>query len=189
MISLGIFSMATIGLISVHLFGQRYNQLVLSKLGASDQSRIGINKLVEDIRTAKTTQIGTGSATSFTPIGNGKAQQGNAIELRYFNYTTAATNYIYYYFNTTNYQLWRRVDAGTPVLLASHLTNATANSMTFRIEDYRGNVQTDLTHKGVVSALLEFAQFQYPMTKVGPGLKFDYYKMELKATSHVPDGP
>lgn len=189
MISMSIFSMVTIGLISIHLFGQRYDQLVLSKLGASDQSRIGLNKMLEDIRTAKTVRVGTKSGSTFTPIPNGTTQEGTALKLSFFNYTTAATNFIYYYYDTANYQLWRQVDSGTPTLLASHLTNATPNSMTFRVEDYRGVNMTDLTHKGIVSTILEFAQFQYPLTQVGPGLKYDYYKTELKAASHVPDGP
>jgi len=59
----------------------------------------------------------------------------------------------------------------------------------FRAENYRGVTQTDLTHKGVVGVLLEFAEYQYPMTQVGPGLRYDYYKMEFKVTPHVPDGP
>ncbi|HNQ71982.1 MAG TPA: prepilin-type N-terminal cleavage/methylation domain-containing protein [Verrucomicrobiota bacterium] len=190
MISMSIFSMVTIGLIAIHLFGQRYDQLVLSKLGASDQSRVGLNKMLQDIRTAKTVRVGTLSGSTFTPIANGTAQQGTALKLSFFNYSSAAiSNSIYYYFDTANNQLWRQVDAGTPTLLASHLTNITPNSMTFRVEDYRGDTVTDLTHKGVISTVLEYAQYQYPLTSVGPGLKYDYYKTELKAASHVPDGP
>lgn len=52
MISMSIFSIATLGLISLHLFGQRHDQLVLSKLGASDQSRRAFDRLTEDIRAA-----------------------------------------------------------------------------------------------------------------------------------------
>lgn len=185
MISLGIFSMVTVGLISVHLFGQRYDQLVLSKLGASDQSRIGLNRMLEDIRTAKTSRVGTGSATSFTPITSGP-KQGNALALTLYNPGGSLTTN-YYYFDTAAYQLWRRVNNGTPVLLANHLTNITANSMTFRAEEPSGTVQTSATYKSVISVMLEFAQFQYPMTQVGKGNRYDYYKMELKAASHVPD--
>lgn len=186
MISMSIFSLVVMGLISVHLFGQRNDQLVLSKLGASDQSRIGFNKLVEDIRASKRYRVGNYSGNAFTPIANGSVQQGNAVRL---NYTTAATNFIYYYFDTNAKQLWRRIDLQTPVLIAGSLTNRTTNSMSFRAENHRGAVQTDLTQKGVISALLEFAQFQYPLTQVGPGNLYDYYKMELRASPHVPDGP
>ncbi len=186
MISMSIFSLVVIGLISVHVFGQRYDQLVMSKLGASDQSRRGFNKLVEDIRASKRYRVGNYSDPTFTPIANGSPQQGNAIRL---NYTTSSNNFIYYYFKSDTKELWRRIDLQTPLLVAGSLTNVTTNSMTFRAENHRGTIQTDLTQKGVISALLEFAQYQYPLTQVGPGLRYDYYKMELRATPHVPDGP
>lgn len=187
MISLSIFGMVTIGLIVLHLFGQRYDQVVLSKLGASDQSRRGFNALQDDIRSAKIWQIGNGTASTFSGIANGTAQQGNALKL---NLTTDTNVFIVYYFDTSERQLFRRHSGSdTPLLIAQDLTNVTASSMTFRAENYKGVTQTDLTHKGVINATLEFAQYQYPLTKVGPGMKYDYYKMELKATPHVPDGP
>jgi prepilin-type N-terminal cleavage/methylation domain-containing protein len=189
MISMGIFSMVTLGMISLHLFGQRQDQLVQSKLGASDQSRRALNLLTDDIRAAKIYSIGNGSSAAFTAIANGTAQQGNAVKLQP---TTATNTYIVYYFDTTARKLYRQ-RSGSPLpartLIASGLTNVSANSMSFRGENYRGVTQTDLTHKGVVSVLLEFAEYQYPYTQVGPGLQYDYYKMEFKLTPHVPDGP
>jgi prepilin-type N-terminal cleavage/methylation domain-containing protein len=189
MLTMAIFSMATLGLITLHLFGQRQDQLVQSKLGASDQSRRAFDRLAEDIRAAKIWRIGNGEFANFTVIPNGTAQQGNAVRLQL---TTAPSNYIVYYFDTTERQLYRQ-HSGSPLpertLIASGLTNVTANSMMFRAENFRGDTQTDLTHKGVVGVLLEFAEYQYPLTQVGPGLKYDYYKMEFKVTPHVPDGP
>ena len=189
MISMSIFSIATLGLISLHMFGQRYDQLVLSKLGASDQSRRAFDRLTEDIRAAKIWSIGNGDFATFTPIDNGTAQQGNAVRLQL---TTTASHYIVYYFDTAERTLYRQ-HSGSPLpartLIASGLTNVSANSMSFRAEDYRGDTQTDLTHKGVVNVLLEFAEYQYPLTRVGPGLQYDYYRMQFKVTPHVPDGP
>lgn len=189
MTSMGIFSLATLGLISLHLFGQRQNQLVLSKLGASDQSRRAFDRLTEDIRAAKIWRVGNGDFDTFMPIANGTAQQGNAVRVQL---TTAASNYIVYYFDTDERTLYRQ-HSGSPLparmLIARGLTNVTANSMQFRAENYCGDVQTDLTHKGVVNVLLEFAEYQYPRTQVGPGLQYDYYRMQFKVTPHVPDGP
>jgi prepilin-type N-terminal cleavage/methylation domain-containing protein len=187
MISLSIFSLVTIGMITLLMFGQRYDQLIQSKLGASDESRRGFNDLTEDIRSAKIWQIGNGSASTFTAIANGSAQQGNALKL---NLTVNTNFFIVYYFDTSSHELLRRHSSDiAPKVIAGDLTNITANSMTFRAENYRGDIQKDLTHKGVINAMLEFAQYQYPLTKVGPGLRYDYYKIEIKATPHVPDGP
>ncbi len=188
MVSMGIFSLATLGLITLHFFGQRHDQLVQSKLGASDQSRRAFDRLTEDIRAAKIFSIGNGSFSNFTEIALGTAQQGNAMRLQL---TTNNSIYMVYYFDTGERKLYRQ-HSGSPLpartLIASGLTNVTANSMSFRAENYRGDIQTDRTHKGVVGVLLEFAEYQYPLTQVGPGLRYDYYKMQFKVTPHCPDG-
>jgi hypothetical protein len=181
----------TLGMVSLHLFGQRQDQLVQSKLGASDQSRLALGLLTDDIRTAKIYNIGNFSSAGFTVIADGMPQQGNAVRLQP---TTATNKYTIYYFDAPAGKLYSQ-KSGTASfvparkLIVSGLTNVTANSMSFRGENYRGETQTDLTHKGVVSILLEFSEYQYPYTQVGPGLRFDYYKTEFKVTPHVPDGP
>ena len=111
MISMGIFSMVMLGMISLHIFGQRHDQLVQSKLGASDQSRRAFDRLTEDIRAAKIWSIGNGEFSDFTPIANGTAQQGNAVRLQL---TTAASNYIVYYFDTGERKLYRQ-HSGSPL--------------------------------------------------------------------------
>lgn len=196
MVSMAVFSLISIGLIYTHLFCLHQDQLVNSKLGASDQSRKSFTLLTRDIRSAKVWDIGNADASggSFTAVADGANQVGNALWISY----TATTNYnqgILYYFDTSNMandggKLNRRdLVSGNTVRIATDLTNSTANSMVFRAEDYRGTTQTDRTHKSVIRVVLEFAQYQYPLTKVGPGYLYDYYKTEFKLTSHVPDGP
>ena len=132
MTSMGIFSMVTLGMISLHLFGQRQDQLAQSKLGASDQSRRALDTLADDIRAAKIYSIGNSSSGTFTAIPNGTAQQGNAVKLQL---TTDPSKFIVYYFDTTARKLYRQ-HSGSPLpartLIASGLTNVTVNSMTFR---------------------------------------------------------
>ena len=41
----------------------------------------------------------------------------------------------------------------------------------------------------MIHTSLQFAEFQYPLTKVGTNYFYDYYKMEFRFTPHVPDGP
>lgn len=183
MVSMGLFSLVVIGLIYSHMFGMRQDQLVQSKLGASDQSRRGFDLLARDVRSSKYWQIGNGGYSSFTPIPNGDMQEGNALKV---HLTTATNIFIVYYFDTARRELRRRQTGTTTTkLIASGLTN----NMFFRAEDYRGDVQYDLSHKGVVHCWMEFAQYQYPLTKVGPTYYYNYYKMEFRLTSHVPDGP
>jgi len=189
MVAMSIFSLAVIALIYTQMFAMRQNQLVNSKLGASDQSRRGFDVLARDIRSCKIWQVGNGTVAAngtvsgFTPIPNGTAQQGTALKV---HLTTDTNSYALYCFDTNKCQL-RRVHTGETgsKLIAEHLTN----SMYFRAENYRGAIQTDLTHKGVINVVMQFFQYQFPTTLVGPGCLYDYYKMEFRLTSHVPDGP
>jgi hypothetical protein len=188
MIAMTVFSLAMIGAVYSHIYGLKQDELVQSKLGASDESRRGWNLLCQDIRQAKGWNIGNGNGGTFTLIPTNAAQRGNAIQL----YPTTTTNfvintnvYIIYYFNTTAGQLLRR----TSVLASNVIARDLTNNMFFQEEDYRGNVQTVRTYRAVVHTFMEFAQYQYPLTKVGPGNFYDYYKMEFRITSHAPDGP
>ena len=107
------------------------------------------------------------------------------------SYTTNWNEGVMYYFDTSNMsvrggKLYRKKMAtGTKSLIADYLTN----NMFFAAEDYRGTAQTNRTHKGVIRCKMEFAQYQYPLTQVGPTYYYNYYKMEFKLTSHVPDCP
>jgi hypothetical protein len=181
--TMGVFSLVVLALLSAQIFGLRQDQLVISKLGASDQSRLGFDKLALDIRSAKLWGVGNGSATTFTPIANGSPQQGTALQL---SFTTDTNQFVRYYFDTTKCQLCR-VQSGvaTKKVIAQYLTN----SMYFKAERYDGTTQTDLNHKGVINVMLQFYQYQYPVTKVGPNYYYDFYKLEFRVTPHVPDGP
>ena len=182
MVAMTIFCLAVTAVMYAMLFGQRYNELVLSKLGASEQSRMGFDKLTSDIRTAKIWCVGNGSQSSFSSIPNGTLQQGNAVQLS----QTADTNsFIRYYFDTVNQQLCRVTNGMTGYkIIARSLTN----NMYFRAENYQGSNVFDLQYKYVVRVMMEFCQYQYPLTKVGPGYYYNYYKMEFKITPHCPDG-
>jgi len=192
MIAMGIFGLVSVGLVFTHLFCLRQDELVNSKLGASDQSRRGFDLLLRDVRSAKVWEVGNANAagTTFTPIALGTAQQGNALWLSY----DATTNYnagVRYFFDTSNMankggKLYRKtMSTGKVKLLADYLTN----NMFFAAEDYRGVTQSNHLHKGIIRAKMEFAQYEYPLTKVGPNYYYNYYKMEFKLSSHVPDGP
>jgi prepilin-type N-terminal cleavage/methylation domain-containing protein len=182
MISMSIFSILIIGTVYLHMFGLRQDELVQSKLGASFESRKGFNRFVQDVRSAKIWRVGTGDASSFTAIENGSLQQGTALQLS----TSANTNsFIRYYFDVGSQKLCRVQSSNlTPVTIADHLTN----SLYFASENYRGDSVSDLSYKYLIHVTLQFSQYQYPLTKVGPNYYYNYYKMEFKVTPHCPDG-
>jgi len=196
MVTMAIFVMLVTAFISANIFGMRYDQLVCSKLGASEQSRRSFQKLTSDIRSAKIWRVGTGSLTSFTAVGNATPMIGNAIQL---NLTTDTNIYVRYYFDTNgpnttqpNGRLCRVTSSGEFTICAQYLTNSSGLSMIFRGQDYHGGTATndfisDYNYKYVIDAMMEFSQYQFPRTLVGPGSYYDYYRIDLKAASHSPN--
>ena len=196
MVAVFIFAFMAIGIIYAMLFGMRYDELVCSKLGASDKSRMSFDLLTGDIHAAKWWKVGNGNDTSFTPCGNAANQIGNAIKLS-SNGDTNSTAYIIYYFDTNNCQLCR-MSNGVPAIqiVAQNLTNSgtlgngtttTNTSMTFEAQKFDGSPAQDWQYKYVIVTTMEFCQYQYPLTKVGPGYYYNYYRIQLKAASHCPN--
>ena len=181
------------GVLSANFLGLRESRLMESKAGASDSARRYINQMLYDIRSAKGFDIGTMSGTNFTAITNGTFQ-GPGLMLYTIavssNQVVDATRYTLYWFDTSqtnnsNGMLWRLNSTnGAAVVIVSNLIN----TLYFTSEDYLGNAQTIRTYKGVVHATLQFSQFQYPLTAVGTNGLFDYYRIECRATPHIPDG-
>lgn len=181
------------GVLSANFLGLRESRLMESKAGASDAARRNVNQMLYDIRAAKGFDIGTMSGTNFTAITSGTFQ-GVGLKL----YTVAVSSnqvvdgnrYTLYWFdpsqtNNSNGMLWRLNNTnGVPVIILSNLIN----TLYFTSEDYLGNTQAVRTYKGVIHATLQFSQFQYPLTPIGTNGLFDYYRIECRATPHIPDG-
>ena len=152
-----------------------------SKLGASESSRRSFDLLTSDIRSAKIWSVGNGNDDSYKPCGNGTNQHGNAIQL---HSTTDTNSYTRYFFDTTSRRLCRALSGRTTyTILAENLTNV----MDFRAEKYDGTLAQDLQFKYVIVTTMEFAQYQYPLTRVGPNYYYNYYRMQFKTASHCPN--
>ena len=183
MIATMVFSLAICGLIYAQIFAMRMDGLTNSKLGASDEARRGFMQMTDEIRAARMWIMGNGSSSSFTRINNGTLQRGTALQIYP---TTEPTVYTRYYFDTANKRLCRSTNGSTSYeIIADHLTGT---NLYFQAENYAGEVKSDLSYKYVIAVKMEFAQFQYPMTKVGGGNYYDYYKMEFRVTPHCPNG-
>jgi len=184
MVTMVIFSLVVLALVSVHLFGMKYDSVVGSALGASDQSRMSLGQLLAEIRKANRYYIGYLVGTNFTGDAAGLAQQGNTLKL-YWTQNGDTNHYAQYSLDTTSSEL-RRTETGSSGydVTAQYLTNTTqfgANSNIFVAEDPSGAVQTTDNAKWVIHVTLQFYQYKYPKTLVGPGQYYDYYKMEFKA--------
>ncbi len=194
MFSLVIFGLVVAGLLGANLIGLREQQMLNSKCGADDISREVLGQLPEDIRSSKMFLIGNLSGTNFTVITNNSAQNGPALQL--FQ-TTNNSAFIMYYFDLSNAtnndgHLMRYSNSNpTPVCIASNLVNWLTNGFSFVAEDFTGTVITNegssSAYKSVIHVKLQFAQFLNTPQKLGTNGLFDYYKMEFRATPHLPE--
>ena len=193
MIAVAVMGMVITGVLSANFLGLRESKLMEAKAGASDSSRRYVSQLLQDIKSSKGYDVGTVSGTNFIAITNGNFQ-GPAIKLFVAaistNQVIDSSRYILYWFDTTlaasgNGMLYRRNSTnGTATVVVSNLVN----TLYFTSENYLGATQTVRTYKGVIHATLQFTQFQYPLTAVGTNGLFDYYRIDCRATPHIPDG-
>ena len=181
-------------LFAAQLVGMRLDQLVQSKCGASDASRRTLQQLPVDIRQAKMWSVGNCGANgaNFIQITNGAPPQGPALELFDTNSTTG-TPYAIYYF--TNYGgnvgavlMKTLTSSGMTTVIASNLLYTPY----FAVENYAGTPWTNSLagvnlYKNIIHVDLQFYQFQYPLTSVGTNGLYDYYKLEFRATPHLPE--
>lgn len=177
LVSAVVFALMISGVLSVHIFGLKLNDLVRAKMGASDEARSAISKMVGEIRSAGTIKIGTGNKTSFAEIANGAPQKGNAIQI--YPLKTNTANYIRYYWDSTDKRLKRSVNGGTAVTVVA---NAITNSVVFTSEDYTGTIISDNINNRVIGLSLQFYQLEYPKVTIGPGSLYDFYQLRTKIT-------
>ena len=205
MTTTGIFTLVVASLLAVNMFGLKQDELLNSQVGASDESRMNFNMMLEEIRSGKNVQIGTGWSTNFTPVTNG-AQQGDTIQI----IPSTNLNYlIYYYFYTnppSNANWLVRVAVTATNGVTNNVTNIVAQSINNTTNQWMTNVLnfsalwlngtnwTLLTndptivsnHNYLVTCLLQFYQYQYPLTYVGTNCLYDYYQINLQAARRAP---
>jgi Tfp pilus assembly protein PilW len=183
MVTMGVFSLVLIGVLYSHVFGLKQDQLVESKLGASETARRDFGQIARDIRSAKMWQVGNMSGTTFVDLPDGTNQIGNALQL---NLTADPTISVLYYFGSVggDNKLFRLHTGDTvPTVIASNLID----TLSFTAEDYAGTTIQTLQWRYVIHFTLKFRQYQYPLTMVGTNYLYDLYKIEFRLTPHSPD--
>jgi len=198
LIATAVMVMLIVGVMSANILGMKEDQLVESMAGANDTSRNALNIMLQDIRLSKGYYIGSYSGGAFTACSSGTNQQGTAVMLypvvNSTNQAVDTSQSIMYYFDLSDSinndgRLWRTSnvagDSESGTVIASNLIN----TLYFTSEDYTGTPQTSRTFKGVIHTTLQFCEFQYPLTRVGSNYLYQYYRMDCRATPHLPDGP
>ncbi len=195
MVSVGIYLSLFIGvMVAIQLFGLRVYTLAATKLTATAGGRKAMNQIRDDIRQAKTLQVGTlgtaGSPTTFTANTGTNLAEGTALQV--FS-TTNALPYTIYYLDTstsTNYldaYMVNSNNVASTVQLASYITN----SIIFEAQDFQGNpVTNSLQNNQVYSLTLQFYQWEYPIAFTGSGKalnEYNYYQLRTKVCRRALD--
>ncbi len=176
MTTMAIFSLVMIGVIYSHVFGLRMFNITATKLGASQGARSALDRVRDDIRSAKVLYVGNGDNTGFTNVTGTNPREGNALQI----YPTASTNLFTRYDLDLSDQKLKRVDNGNgpPLVIAPYITN----TVPFRAEDYAGNELTSDINDRVVHMTLDFYQWEFPVAQAGVGAFYDYYQLQTRMT-------
>ena len=176
MVSMALFSMVVIGVVTSNIFGLKLYEIAKTKLGVNEYSRRALSMMVTDIREAKSTCVGSGTATTFVEPVAGVVRQGNALQI---NPLRNNTNVFIRYFRDSDQRIKMVTDTNaTPVIVADYVSN----NVVFAEEDYRGTVLTNRQASCVVSLNLNFYKIEFPVVIIGQGGFYEYYALRTRIT-------
>ena len=146
-----IFSLVLIAVLGCHIGGLKMNENVRPKVENSRYAREMLAPLIEEVRSASSIQVGTGTAvaTNFSAAPASQPQTGNALKI--FP-TTNSSACIYYYRDTNSGSLFKIPLSSTNTL---KVATAVTNTTIFSLEDFKGTVLTNSQNNAVLSVLLQ----------------------------------
>jgi hypothetical protein len=172
-LSMGILAIVFGGAMAAHFFGLRMFYKSRQTVGASQEARVVMGKIREEIRGCTTVVVGTGDHNGFKEIQDSVEQIGNAVQI--FP-TTNANNYIIYYRDGDNtVKKW-----DTTSKSAATLANNVTNEFIFRATDYNGLTLTNNENNRVIEISLRFLQGDKNPRSYGR--LQDFYQVQTKAT-------
>lgn len=185
MVMSGVFIMMMAAIMAAHLYGLKMSARVGVQLGASDDARQTLSKLIADIRDAQTVDVGNGSSSGWTNVADGSAQQGSGLMIYPGNTVNLAqtNSWIRYYYapdlltGQTNALMRLDNTGATTNLTANYVTN---DLPIFKKVDYAGNVSTSQAQKPFcIEITLSFIRLANPQIPIGAGgtNMFDFYQV------------
>jgi hypothetical protein len=174
-LSMGVLAIVIGGALAAHFFGLRMFYRSRQTVGASQEARVVLGKIREEIRGCNTVVVGTGDHTAFKVIPDLSAQKGNAVRICP---TTNANSFIVYYRAGDNtVRKWDTTSKSLAVL-AKNVTN----EYIFTAKDYLDRVLTNSVNNRVIEISLKFMQGKDDKNAVSFGGLHDYYQVSTKAT-------
>ena len=189
-ISAGIYLVVFIGvMVAIQVFALRVYTLAATKLSATAYGRKALNQIRDDIRQAKTLQVGnvpvSGNPTLFAAIAVPSVAQGNALQV--FQTTNTVPYTIYYLDRSnpgTNYLRAYMMNASN-VAKTNTLVGYITNAIVFDAEDFQGTIVTNNPKNNQVYRMtLQFYQWEYPVGYIGTkGFNaYDFYQLRTRVS-------
>ena len=173
LISTALFILLVGGIVFANLFGLSMFSIMATKLNATAAARKTIGKMTDEIRTCKTTWIGSITNGDFVALLDGETQEGSGLLIYP---TTNTADFIIYFVNPSDKTFRRTTSVREP---ATILADTITNTMVFRAQDFFGTVLTNHQDNHVIHMNLEFYQPQRHVRVA------DYYKLETSVTRRV----
>ena len=186
-----IFSFLIIAMVTTQLFAARIYTFAATKLTATGSARKGMNAMRDQIRQSSQVDVGIydTTANTFSYIGNGANQIGNALLIMPTNPGITNVGTVYY-MNQSASNICSIVMSNGAVVPATLVTNIVVyitNYNAFDAEDSFANILTTDQNDRVIHIKFQFSQWEYPMASVGNGAMYDYFQMQTRVTRRVMD--
>jgi len=184
-VAMAVFSLVIISVVYSHLFGLKMFNISSTKLTASHYARSALNRVRDEVRSAKVLYVGggftnVGGSIGFTNFAPNQFRAGNAIKIC----PTIDTNNFVLYFVDPNDQRLKRTISGA--VGSEVIAKSITNQMNFRAENYLGNTLTNDLNNRVIEMTLEFYQWEFARPQPAGGI-YDYYRLQTRITRRMVD--
>jgi prepilin-type N-terminal cleavage/methylation domain-containing protein len=188
MVTLAIFSMVVLGVVSVNLFGMRMIELTEPKMLVDAEARRFLDEFVRDVREASNVTILNGTTPS---------SEGDLLQLEYWHEAGGgfSTNFTTYELDPAFEELIRyETDENNVSQPARLVASGIANTGVFRrevhaVRDHLGTNEIPLAELGqgrsVIALNLEFSRLHPTEYQVGPDQRFKSYTLRTKVAFRV----
>jgi len=163
LVSMALLLIVVGAVLTCHLTGLRFNLAIQSHTQYAQAARAALSCMTEEIQSATSLQVGSGSATNFVPAGATNLQAGNALRIYP---STNATQFIYYFYDAGTSNLDKIPLAATNIIIT--VATGITNSHVFSMQNFAGTVLTNSQNNAVMRVLLQMS-FISPIAGVSAG--------------------
>src|SRR5208337_2178044 len=149
MVSSAVLLLIVSAVLTCHVTGLRFNLAIQSHIQNVQTAREALSCMSEEVQSANSLQVGTGTATLFVPAGATNLQVGNALRIYP---TTNTAQFIYYYYDAGTSNLDKIPLSGTNIVT---LATAITNSTVFSLRNFAGTVLTNTQNNAALNVSLQ----------------------------------